>query len=208
MIVVNHLLVVYLLLIACGASRAPDVAPDLPEGWCKNGTPTRTTGECMCPGDCSGPRCHREQGFVWYSGLKCPTCECVKSGSGTRLEESNSNSESGSRGVQEWDSNSMTHVAKKWVVSNPAPVHQPARVEERAEPLQLSSDPWLVFMEFIEDHTLGVFVFCVLLVLLLTGSVMMILRNDTMAEERELKQSRAAKEKTENLENCGNTVKK
>jgi len=58
---------------------APDVAPDLPEGWCNlvYGTPTRTTGECICKQECEGKGCHRQQGFIFYSYSECPTCQCV-----------------------------------------------------------------------------------------------------------------------------------
>ena len=59
------------------AMRAPDVAPDLPDGWCVGGTPTATTGECMCRSTCEGPRCRNEQGFVWYAYKECPSCKCV-----------------------------------------------------------------------------------------------------------------------------------
>jgi hypothetical protein len=62
--------------------RAPDVAPDLPDGWCnrKYGNPTRTTGECICKPNavCTGPGCINEQGFIFYSGVTCPSCECVE----------------------------------------------------------------------------------------------------------------------------------
>lgn len=61
------------------AMRAPDKAPDLPEGWCdkRYGTPTATTGECMCKHECEGRGCERAQGFIWYAYAKCPSCECV-----------------------------------------------------------------------------------------------------------------------------------
>ena len=53
------------------------MAPDLPDGWCVGGTPTATTGECMCRSTCEGPRCRNEQGFVWYAYKECPSCKCV-----------------------------------------------------------------------------------------------------------------------------------
>lgn len=72
-----------LLLNLVIADRAPDVqSPDVPEMklWCgdkKLGTPTRTTGECMCKYDCDGPGCTRSQGFKffsWKDGLKGARC--------------------------------------------------------------------------------------------------------------------------------------
>ena len=66
-------------LVLVSASRAPDVAPLLPEGWCnlKYGTPTRTTGECICKRECKGRKCVRSQGFIFYAYKDCPDCECV-----------------------------------------------------------------------------------------------------------------------------------
>lgn len=74
------LILAILSLNASFAFRAPDEAPDLPDGWCdtRYGSPTRTTGECMClSGNCEGAGCERGQGFVWYMYKKCPTCKCV-----------------------------------------------------------------------------------------------------------------------------------
>jgi hypothetical protein len=61
------------------AGRAPDEAPDLPAGWCntKFGSPTRSTGECICKRYCSGKGCHREHGLEFYKYSECPKCECV-----------------------------------------------------------------------------------------------------------------------------------
>ena len=50
-----------------------------PAGWCDplQGTPTRTTGECICKKDCIGPGCQRAQGFIWFAYESCPTCKCT-----------------------------------------------------------------------------------------------------------------------------------
>ena len=69
------------LCVSASAGAAPeaDAAAGFPAGWCdeRHGTPTRTTGECMCKGACAGAGCRREQGFVWYAYESCPTCACV-----------------------------------------------------------------------------------------------------------------------------------
>lgn len=62
------------------SSRAPDVAPVYPDGWCdaRYGRPTATTGECICLSqNCEGKGCQRSQGFVWYVYKDCPTCKCI-----------------------------------------------------------------------------------------------------------------------------------
>jgi hypothetical protein len=63
--------------VSCG--HAPDTAPDLPDGWCnlEFGSPTRSTGECICKISCVGKGCKREHGLSWYEYKACPTCECV-----------------------------------------------------------------------------------------------------------------------------------
>jgi hypothetical protein len=74
-------------------SRAPDTAPNLPEGWCsdlKYGTPTRSTGECICKYACSGNGCRREHGLNWYEYKSCPTCKCIagdKSGASSQKKQ-------------------------------------------------------------------------------------------------------------------------
>mmetsp|Transcript_2469 Transcript_2469/g.3952 ORF Transcript_2469/g.3952 Transcript_2469/m.3952 type:complete len:192 (-) Transcript_2469:131-706(-) len=64
------------------SGRAPneDKAASYPTGWCdlKFGTPTKTTGECMCRYRCEGSRCESAQGFIWYSYERCPHCKCVE----------------------------------------------------------------------------------------------------------------------------------
>jgi hypothetical protein len=73
-----------LLLLACLLGRglagyAPATGPKLPEGWCgeKEGTLTRSTGECMCRYGCEGPGCHSGQGMIWYAYKDCKTgCRC------------------------------------------------------------------------------------------------------------------------------------
>lgn len=70
-----------------------DVSSNYPQGWCNAlGSPTRTTGECICKQDCYGPACQREQGLSFYSYTKCPTCSCIKrdvTGNGSNVHKSN-----------------------------------------------------------------------------------------------------------------------
>ena len=72
-----------------------DISSNYPQGWCNAlGSPTRTTGECICKQDCYGPVCQREQGLSFYSYTKCPTCSCVKrqvTGNGSNVHKSNIN---------------------------------------------------------------------------------------------------------------------
>lgn len=72
-------LVAALCISLAVAHRAPDEAPDLPSGWCSHpGKPTKTTGECICVNSsCKGPKCRNESGFIYFSGVECPTCQCV-----------------------------------------------------------------------------------------------------------------------------------
>ena len=66
-------LVLLALFSEAAAGRAPDKADAaIPsrELWCADpalGTPTRTTGECICKYACVGPRCVNQQGFMFYS---------------------------------------------------------------------------------------------------------------------------------------------
>ena len=70
-----RLALVWLLAQQCAAGAAPaaDASKDFPAGWCdtQHGTPTRTTGECMCKTACEGSGCRREQGGIWYSYASC-----------------------------------------------------------------------------------------------------------------------------------------
>lgn len=71
---------IVLLQFSCVlGSRAPDTAPNLPDGWCDThyGTPTRSTGECICKYACLGNGCRREHGLNWYEYKSCPSCKCV-----------------------------------------------------------------------------------------------------------------------------------
>jgi hypothetical protein len=178
-----NIIVVYLSLFAIiaigSASRAPDVAPDLPDGWCKGGYPTRTTGECMCTGkECSGPRCLREQGFIWYSGVDCPTCKCVPKGDKSASIPSKPKPESGgSKGSSNSNSKSKPHGT---IPSN--------KKEERAEPSNsdLSTSPALLIQEFIEDHSFIIFLILTIVSILSTVLCLGLIRREMKNEEKEV----------------------
>lgn len=62
------------------ANRAPNEPPKIDrKDWCIHGTPTRTTGECMCKWShkdaCSGPVCNYEYGLSWHH-FTCQDCHC------------------------------------------------------------------------------------------------------------------------------------
>lgn len=71
-----------LLMTLVIGERAPHVlSTDVPDValWCDKelGTPTRTTGECICKYDCDGPGCTRSQGFKffgWKDGMRGAKC--------------------------------------------------------------------------------------------------------------------------------------
>ena len=129
----------------------------------------------MCPQDCKGPRCRREQGFVWYSGKECPTCQCVKKGEG---------------GGGQVAGTPVSDGAQKKERGSATSVHQGAIREERAEPLELSSDPWLILQEFLEDNSQIIFVVLVVFSVLTAGVDMLVLRADTLQEEQEQEHER------------------
>jgi len=75
----RYLLALALLGAANIEARAPDVqSPEVPDAslWCGDrslGSPTRTTGECICKYACEGPKCVHSQGFrffAWRDGLQ------------------------------------------------------------------------------------------------------------------------------------------
>ena len=56
-----------------------DISATFPEDWCdkRYGTPTRTTGECICKTLCEGAGCVNQHGLSFYSFKNCPTCKCL-----------------------------------------------------------------------------------------------------------------------------------
>jgi hypothetical protein len=78
-------LLVSALAVCCRPARAGDHrAPADPpvidrQNWCVFGTPTRTTGECMCRWSskdaCQGSACQFELGLAWHH-YTCLDCAC------------------------------------------------------------------------------------------------------------------------------------
>ena len=74
-----------LSLTASAMERAPDAPPVITrKDWCVHGTPTRTTGECMCrwsnAAACVGPQgakqCQYQYGLAWHHHT-CEACRCA-----------------------------------------------------------------------------------------------------------------------------------
>ena len=74
-----------LLSLTASAERAPDAPPVITrKDWCVHGTPTRTTGECMCrwsnAAACVGPQgakqCQYQYGLAWHHHT-CEACRCA-----------------------------------------------------------------------------------------------------------------------------------
>lgn len=63
----------------CNSAPGEDLSANFPVNWCdkRYGTPTRTTGECICKASCEGPECVNQSGLSFYSYVKCPTCKCM-----------------------------------------------------------------------------------------------------------------------------------
>jgi hypothetical protein len=69
-----------ILPVVAAMDRAPDQPPVISRAnWCVHGTPTRTTGECMCKWSnkdaCAGPGCQYEYGLSWHH-FSCEDCAC------------------------------------------------------------------------------------------------------------------------------------
>ena len=77
----NLYLCLLLLLLLFAQSLALQNSA-LPDGWCdkRYGSPTRTTGECICKYACEGFGCQSSQGFIWYAYSSCPQCKCTEKG--------------------------------------------------------------------------------------------------------------------------------
>ena len=95
------LVLVLLLNLSCvSSSRASVVDTSMyrPD-WCRGdgSRATKTTGECICLNrHCTGPRCRREQEFVYYVYSECKTCECATRDVNASSSSSSSSSSSAS----------------------------------------------------------------------------------------------------------------
>mmetsp|Transcript_31262 Transcript_31262/g.30114 ORF Transcript_31262/g.30114 Transcript_31262/m.30114 type:complete len:88 (-) Transcript_31262:188-451(-) len=77
----------FLCLMLClynsvDAGKAPNLSPELPDGFCPKSTGdiTATTGECMCSWQakegCQGSGCEYAYGLSWYHH-SCKDCRCM-----------------------------------------------------------------------------------------------------------------------------------
>jgi hypothetical protein len=66
-------------VVNCSQASSIDLSAIYPSDWCDKqyGTPTRTTGECICKATCEGNGCILQQGLSFYSYSKCPECKCL-----------------------------------------------------------------------------------------------------------------------------------
>lgn len=130
--------IISIFLVRSVANRAPDVAPELPDGWCVGGRGTRTTGECICvSGECEGPRCIKSA-LVFYKYTDCPTCRCVSANTVTKAAAGAAN------------------TGKQRVVSTPLNPHAVGQFGAHAEPAVLGEDH-ISYEEWLEDNWRHIF---------------------------------------------------
>jgi hypothetical protein len=133
----RHLFLIAILIVFIDryidASRAPDRAPILPDGWCKGGKPTATTGECICsPGVCVGQGCRRDSGFEWYTP-HCSMCHCEKKGTTASQAGVNGGGTTTGSGVGVDDGVRTAFTAKSRAKPVPVDLHRADLQEEKAE---------------------------------------------------------------------------
>jgi hypothetical protein len=156
------------------AGRAPDKAPDLPAGWCTPvyGTATRTTAECMCRHDCRGPGCKREQGFIWYDGLTCPSPKCDCLGPAEIAVPSEENEQTASSSSSSRSSGGVKKNSKSDSGPRPASTRRSSKTEQEVPPefhkeLDESRISIASLLYFLEDNSNAIFAaFFVLIVIL------------------------------------------
>lgn len=161
-----------------GASAPKSDGQD--KSWCRgSGSPTRTTGECICRQACAGPGCKREQGLSWYT-QSCATCKCVARNDPAVAKQKAPSKVSDPQQQQQQQ-------------YEPESAEKSGKREERAEPAELSSDPILLLQEFVEDNSGLVFAALALLSVVAAGLVMLALRADTQSEEQEQRAAKTTK---------------
>lgn len=65
-------------VVNCNQASSIDLSATYPSDWCdkRYGTPTKTTGECICKAACEGG-CILQQGLSFYAYSDCPKCKCL-----------------------------------------------------------------------------------------------------------------------------------
>lgn len=145
--------VIYCLLcfqLSHGNSASDDdISAAFPEDWCdkRYGTPTRTTGECICKSLCDGAGCVNQHGLSFYSYKNCPTCACLPPTKEKRVET-----------VQvEKSCNDDAQVAdKEEIISTRSTRKKSGRADYQEDTLDLDNAP-ITISEWLEDN--GRFVF-------------------------------------------------
>lgn len=150
--VISFIFLLVTLFSFTQASRAPDTAPDYPVGWCnlEFGSPTRTTGECICKFECEGKGCKRDQGYIWYAYESCPSCQCV-----ARAQTD------GNRNTEEVLPTQPKAPSPK---APPSPKAQFTKTEEQQP--HIDEEPF-VLSEWLEDNGTNIFALVVTLFFLL-----------------------------------------
>ncbi len=148
------------------ALRAPDVAPELPEGWCdaRYGSATKTTGECIClTAECEGRGCEKEQGFVWYSYSKCPACRCVAK---------NSRLSTGKHAEDQTDEGQRKHYAE-------FEVHMEEVIAANVDASDSNFESSWVVLEFLEQYGRFLFAVVVGIILMSLFAVFLMVRSSS-----------------------------
>lgn len=119
----------------CSQASSIDLSATFPSDWCDKqfGTPTRTTGECICKGTYQGSGCILQQGLSFYSYSKCPTCKCQPPVEKQRIDDS----------------------------FQPEKVDSPSRPKQQTFNIkQEVSDDDVTFSEWLEDNGRLIFAIC------------------------------------------------
>lgn len=184
------ILFTYLLILFClhfmnfvAGNRAKEYDySQFPSNWCDNrfGKPTRTTAECVCFGSCIGPKCQNIDGFIFYSYIDCPTCQCTAGISSKEFhidkEPVDFKDDGNEVGLDYLDINPNVNVKKKQKKSDIYESYQDEsrRDTEESEPFNL--------IYFVQDHWRLIFVGLVMF-----GFVSVVIIGGYVSAEREKK---------------------
>lgn len=149
----------------CSSAPGADISINFPKNWCDKqyGSPTRTTGECVCKGQCEGPSCVNMQGLSFYSYEKCPTCTCLPEASSAtsakaeHFEEVVNPSSSNNEEDESENDNGIRYANK-----NSGRAHYNNFNGESGD----NDETTLTMMEWIDDNGRYIFAFCATIAIL------------------------------------------